>query len=621
MSLFKTNRITVFFLCLLTFFITTTAVQAKTTQTKFVITPQGSSAVTVMPDGMATINYVVTNKLPSRASLVMTHRQGVTQITNGVGVCQNPMQLNSGASCVLSLSIDGSQFSVNQTTTLQDSPQICIATNQLSCSQANSVDWIKISVVPGFAISGTISGLRQPVSNFILTNNGDDAIQPVTNGSFTFPEKVFLGQSYRINVASQPTGQTCIVNNGAGVVTGPVTNVNITCSPTTVFTIGGNLTHLIGSITLQNNGGDNLTLSSSGPFTFSTSVPYGSSYNVTILNQPAGQICMVFNGSGTDVVANVTNVDVVCYTQTAYVSNDFSAHPAVNFCPINGDGSLSSCTPTPSVGAPNWVPAGLATVKTDTGLFVYVTDSGNPNAVYKCTINPDSSLNLCTLTASNDALNPPQQPWTAVSIAFSTVDNIQYAYIGTTQFGVNKCLLNLTDGELIHCTPAANSQTILDANQIAFATINSVQYAYVTSNGGSFVNRCTLNANGTFNTCIPTPSSLSNPSIFGVAFATINGGIQLGYIGDTLSGNMYQCALNLADGTFSSCSATGPQGLNPNTVTIAEINGVQYAYLPENPSFGLNFCAIDMATGQLNSCIATPALNPIQNSLAVAILQ
>jgi N-acetylneuraminic acid mutarotase len=52
------------------------------------------------------------------------------------------------------------------------------------------------------------------------------------------------------------------------------------------------------SVVLRNNGGDNLTVAHSGSFTFPIGFAPGSSYAVTIFTQPAGQACVVVNGSG-----------------------------------------------------------------------------------------------------------------------------------------------------------------------------------------------------------------------------------------------------------------------------------------------------------------------------------
>jgi len=64
---------------------------------------------------------------------------------------------------------------------------------------------------------------------------------------------------------------------------------------------------------LQDNGGDNLTLTANGAFTFHTAVATSGAYAVTVLTQPSSpaQTCAVVKGTGT-ASANVTNIAVDC---------------------------------------------------------------------------------------------------------------------------------------------------------------------------------------------------------------------------------------------------------------------------------------------------------------------
>lgn len=82
----------------------------------------------------------------------------------------------------------------------------------------------------------------------------------------------------------------------------------------TEYTVGGTVSGLTGTLTLQNNGGDDLDVSADGSFAFATALSDGSAYAVTILAQPAGQTCEVTNGSGTISGADVTTVVVDCMT-------------------------------------------------------------------------------------------------------------------------------------------------------------------------------------------------------------------------------------------------------------------------------------------------------------------
>lgn len=78
--------------------------------------------------------------------------------------------------------------------------------------------------------------------------------------------------------------------------------------------IGGTLSGLPNgtSVTLQNNGGDNLTLSANGSFWFVNTVSAGKAYAVTVLTQPTGATCAVTNGTGTVVTGTPAAIAVTC---------------------------------------------------------------------------------------------------------------------------------------------------------------------------------------------------------------------------------------------------------------------------------------------------------------------
>ena len=81
-------------------------------------------------------------------------------------------------------------------------------------------------------------------------------------------------------------------------------------------TIGGSLSGLgTGlSVTLQNNGGDSLTLTGNGSFGFATTIAGDGVYDVTVLTQPVGQACLVVNGSGNvdSAADSISTVTVTC---------------------------------------------------------------------------------------------------------------------------------------------------------------------------------------------------------------------------------------------------------------------------------------------------------------------
>ena len=165
-----------------------------------------------------------------------------------------------------------------------------------------------------YSVGGSVSGLAGSV---VLQDNGGDNLSVSANGSFAFPTKLAGGSAYAVTVLTQPAGQTCVVSGGSGSVgSANVTGVAVTCAanPPVVYSVGGSVSGLAGSVVLQDNGGDNLSVSANGSFAFPTKLAGGSAYAVTVLTQPAGQTCVVSGGSGSVGSANVTGVAVTCAT-------------------------------------------------------------------------------------------------------------------------------------------------------------------------------------------------------------------------------------------------------------------------------------------------------------------
>jgi 6-phosphogluconolactonase len=102
--------------------------------------------------------------------------------------------------------------------------------------------------------------------------------------------------------------------------------------PPPSYTVGGSVTGLVGSgLVLQDNGGNNLAITSNGSFVFSTAVASGSAYAVTIKTQPTNpaQTCVLTVGTGTITDANVPNVVATCTISPgrfAYVSGGLGVY-------------------------------------------------------------------------------------------------------------------------------------------------------------------------------------------------------------------------------------------------------------------------------------------------------
>ena len=156
----------------------------------------------------------------------------------------------------------------------------------------------------------------------VLQDNGGDDLSVSGNGSFTFGTAVADGAAYAVTVKANPSGQSCTVSGGSGTVASAnVTNVAVSCS-NAAYSVGGTVLALSGTVVLQDNGGDDLSVSGDGSFTFGTPLADGAAYSVTVKTNPPGQSCTVSAGSGTVSGADVTGVGVSCAANSATSASD-----------------------------------------------------------------------------------------------------------------------------------------------------------------------------------------------------------------------------------------------------------------------------------------------------------
>jgi hypothetical protein len=166
------------------------------------------------------------------------------------------------------------------------------------------------------------------------------------------------------------------------------------------YAIGGSASGLSGTVVLQNNGADSLTVTANGSFTFKNKVKEGRAYAVTVSTQPAGQTCTVSNGSGT-ASADVTNVAVRCTANASYtVGGNVSglgtglsvvlSNNGTDNLTVNANGTFTFATPV--VGG---LPYAVTVLTQPTGQTCAVTQGAGTmaaanvtNATVTCTNNP-----------------------------------------------------------------------------------------------------------------------------------------------------------------------------------------------------------------------------------------
>jgi hypothetical protein len=164
-------------------------------------------------------------------------------------------------------------------------------------------------------IGGDVSGLTAG-QNVVLENNGRNALVVSSNGRFNFSDRLVIGEEYRVTIRSQPSAQVCQLSNGTGTVndrSDDVTSVKVVCVnlPALTGTVSG--LNAGATVTLS-NAGVPLPVNSNGPFAFPGVLSIGTSYQVTVTSNPAGQTCTVTNGVGTTTNSTTppTPVTVTC---------------------------------------------------------------------------------------------------------------------------------------------------------------------------------------------------------------------------------------------------------------------------------------------------------------------
>lgn len=216
--------------------------------------------------------------------------------------------------------------------------------------QANSV-----------TVTASVTGLGAGKS-FVLQDTLGNTLTVNANGTSSFANPIAVGAGYSVSVRTQPLGQTCSLAASTGTgVAGSSVNVQITCSVNS-YRVSGLVSGLSGgnTVSLSLNGATPTT-ASNGAFDFGAQIAFGGSYAVTVATQPTGQTCAVSNASGAGMVADVSNVSVVCSANTYALGGSLSGLAAstqvsllnngADALTLSANGSFNFATPVPFGGS------------------------------------------------------------------------------------------------------------------------------------------------------------------------------------------------------------------------------------------------------------------------------
>jgi N-acetylneuraminic acid mutarotase len=409
-------------------------------------------------------------------------------------------------------------------------------------------------------VSGTVSGLLSGRS-LILQDNGTNSTTVAADGTFTFSTPVAGGTNYAVTVLTQPSGQNCSVTDGTGTMgSDDVSSVAVICSDGK-YNIAVTVTGLLaGGLTLQNDGGGTLSISSNGTFNFNEPVASGSGYAVTVASEPLGQTCTVNNATGTVQSSNITNIGVVCVSNLYQVGGTLSGLLAGRSLVLQDNG-------------------GSSTVVSANGPFVFATPVASGSA-YSVTILTQPVGQTCSVAMGAGTVAGANVTSAAVNCSDNTYD------IQVTASGL------LAGRSLVLQNNGANNLTIAANNTYNFNAPVASGSAYsvsvltqpagetcTVSNGAGTVGGANVTGIGVV--CTPNAYSIGG-SVSGLLngnsvvlqdnggnSTTVSGNHTFTFSTDIASGSGYSVTVS-SQPTGQNCSVSNGTG----TVASANVTGV-----------------------------------------------
>jgi hypothetical protein len=453
-------------------------------------------------------------------------------------------------------------------------------------------------VPASYTVGGSVSGLSGSV---LLQNNGGDNLTVSANTGFTFASAIVNGSSYKVTVLTQPTGQSCSVSSGTGAVSANVTSVTVSCTNNS-YTVGGSVSGLSGSVVLQDNGGDSLTVSTNAGFTFATPITNGNTYAATVLTQPIGQTCSVSTGAGTISGSNVTNVLVVCSVNTYTVGGTISGLTGAVVLRDNGgdnltvsaNGSFTFATPVanaspysvtvftqPSVSQSCSVTGGAGTITLANVTNVAITCATNTYTIGGTVTGLSGSMVLQDNGGDNLTL-AVNGPFTfATAVAHGSAYNVTEF---SRQFPDQTCTISGGSG-----TTTANVTTVA-VNCVKYRT---PRFAYVANTSDNTVSIYTVDATtGQLRARGYVPAGTGPYSV------SVDPSGKFAYVANQSSNNVSVYSINASTGALTAGTPVA-SGTNPFSVSV-DPSG-KFAYVANANSNNVSVYSIDASTGALTA--------------------
>lgn len=270
----------------------------------------GASPVTSVVINCTADKFTVGGQITGLRGPVVLHNGSENQTVTADGMFAFPTPL-----------LAGSTYAVTVATQPTAPSQTCVVTSGTgTVANANITNVMIACTTNSFHVNAVVTGLAG--NGLILRNNGENALVTAP-GTVMFPAAILSGGSYAVSVAIQPTvpSQTCTVGpNATGVVGASDVSVAVTCV-TNTYNVRVTVSGLIGTGLILHSGADSVPVAASSTFNMPTKVASGTSYQVTVAQQPTSptQTCTVTPSAPATVGGGDALVAVACATTTYQV--------------------------------------------------------------------------------------------------------------------------------------------------------------------------------------------------------------------------------------------------------------------------------------------------------------
>ncbi|MDP3705596.1 MAG: YncE family protein [Legionellaceae bacterium] len=397
------------------------AIPSYATIAKFGMIGLTPTAVTVPQNGTAIVQYRVVNHTKYTRTITMVPMPGVTQDTSDSSYCSNPFTLANETTCLLTLSLDGSQIP----NLLQGGPTLCKTlaggNNQpdtFMCSQPSTNYMLSATVgaaIPSNYQAAYITNFSDNTISLCFVNALTGLLErcniAAANGTIIRPEAVATNPGVTLLYVANVGGSVsyCNINNQTGALSGCQNTGNDFSAPSGIVINPSNTLAYVSNITSDSV--SLCTVAAGGAL--SGCISTGSGFS-----QTSG---LAMNPSGTYV----------------YVSN-FLPNTVRN-CVIGGGGDLTCSTTTTGFSGPE----GVTVNQLDS--YAYITNKTN-NTITLCSI----ASNLLTGCATTGGT------FTGVgNLAFNADGTL--AYVPSSSSSLSVCAVNSGSGALSNCVDSGGT--------------------------------------------------------------------------------------------------------------------------------------------------------------------